>query len=149
MNRLWFGLSSGRWINLLRGGLLIAGFIHAGQLAVAETSNNFENLATGREHAAAGTLVIVQCVHELQFFARIITFASRRIDLSPAVDLGPPFYGPPFDSDRFGFLSSVALCSAFTGSGTSIDGDLIFRFRLSGNGCHGRLCLGGSRAGFC
>src|SRR5262245_27136203 len=65
-------------------------------LLVAETAEHFEPLAARGKHAAAGTLVQIHGVHELDLRRGVVALASRGVDLAAAAHLGPPLDDPTF-----------------------------------------------------
>jgi hypothetical protein len=52
------------------------------RLLIPEISEYFEDFTTGWEHPAAGSLVGVHGLHEFDLLIRVITLASRGVDLS-------------------------------------------------------------------
>lgn len=53
---------------------------------ISERPDHFENLAPGGEISASTPSVPVHGVHELDFIGRVIPFAGRGINLTPAFD---------------------------------------------------------------
>lgn len=51
---------------------------------VAERANHFEDFAAGGKHTAIDALIVIECVHELDFVVAVVAFAGRWIDLSAA-----------------------------------------------------------------
>jgi hypothetical protein len=91
-------------------------------LAVAELREHLEYLAAGWEHAAARSLIPVECMHELDFVVTVIALASGGVDLTAADDFGPAFKLPPFDDNRFAFLATIRTLAAILRDFAAIDG---------------------------
>ncbi len=91
-------------------------------LAVAELGEHLEHLTAGGEHAAARSLVAVECMHELDFVVTVIALASGGVDLTAADDFGSAFKLPPFDDDRFAFLATIRTLAAILRDFAAIDG---------------------------
>lgn len=66
------------------------GLIRLGRLcdfAVAEITDDFQNLAPCREHPTAATLVVVHRSHEFDFIGSVVAFTGRGVDLTSTFDL--------------------------------------------------------------
>ena len=73
---------------------------------IAEGADDFEDFAAGGEHAAVGSLVGVQRLHEFDFFARVIAFARGGINLTTTRHLAS-LGRASLDIDRLVALSTV------------------------------------------
>ena len=83
------------------------GAVRAGQGA----AKHFEHLAARGEHPTAGTLVLIECMHELDLFNAVVSLARGWIDLAAAIHFLPSF-GAASGNWRDG-LRLVASGSAF------------------------------------
>ena len=102
---------------------------------IPEIANHFEDFAASGKHSAAGTLVCLQCLHELDFVVGVFALASGRIDLAASIYLDSPFQFPSFDSDGASFIrrSSARRSVDFSArrSVTTLPADLTFLTTVS------------------
>lgn len=97
-------------------------------LRIAQAAKNFEHFAARGEHAAAGSLVAVERVHEFNFVVVVVPLAGGRVDLPAAVHFLAALKLAAFDSDRGGPNATFTAAPVFLVA-AAIDGLGGFRFR--------------------
>src|SRR5690606_36656585 len=65
-----------------------------------QAADHFQNLAARRKHTAAGALVVVESVHELNLFDGVIAFARGGINLAASRRLGPTLHAATLNGHR-------------------------------------------------